>query len=243
MKKFKPILLIFMLLSLFTSCEPYQATINIVPNASNSTNYYEVSFITNGGSSVSSRKVDKFEEAPVTKRNGYIFDGWYLDEGLTTAAIFPMQVKNDMKLYAKWLKVYDSMSFVSASLKFMSDYDSSVVYYITPSGFDLDRLEAKEYSRMDITVSYDVYYRKDYDVLFDIGYIGSPRYEFKILNSDGYGKIKNDIETTKEVVHKTESYTAMLSDLRNNRLTLEFSTDNIQNVIHIYNIIVTFECY
>ena len=235
-----------MALLILASCEPYLATSNTVSTTTTSTtvvNYYDVTFVTNGGSSVSSKRVSELEEAPVTKRNGYVFDGWYLDEGLTTAAIFPMNVKNDMRLYAKWLKIYGQMSLTNASLKYMSDYNSSVTYYITPSGFDLDRLESKEYSKMQITVSYDVYYRKDYDVLFDVGYMGAPKYEFKILNVDGYGKIKYDLETTKESVHRTETYTVLLSNLRNNRLTLEFSTDNIQNIIYIKNIVVTFECY
>ena len=155
-----------------------------------------------------------------------------------------MQVNNDIRLYAKWLKVYDEFTCSNISLKNMSnDHSSSATYYITPPGFDLNRLESKGYSAIKITVSYDVYYRKDYDVLLDIGYLGAPKYDLKILNSDGYGTVKNKLETIQDSVHKTATFTILLSDLRTSSVTLNFSTENIQNIVYFKNIVVAYECY
>ena len=48
------------------------------------------------------------------------------------------------------------------------------MYDITPTGFDYDKLEKSGY-RIKIKVTYDVYYKKDYDVPFDVGYASLPK--------------------------------------------------------------------
>lgn len=66
-----------------------------------------VNFETNGGSSVNSQEVIKGSsiEKPVTPiKAEYIFDGWYLDSGLTQPVDgFPLTINSNTTLYAKWL--------------------------------------------------------------------------------------------------------------------------------------------
>ena len=138
------------------------------------------------------------------------------------------------------LKLEDERRCENCSIKFMdSDYNASATYYITPSGFELDKLDVKGY-RMQITVSYTVYYKKN--MLIDIGYLGSPKYELTILNSDGLGKQQTDLTTSKTEQTRSLTVTSAMADLKDQRLTLTFSTDNIQNVIYFKNIVVTYQC-
>lgn len=202
--------------------------------------YYTIKFDTNGGTSVQSKTIETLNYAPTTTREGYLFNGWYLDEGLTTAAIFPLSIDNDMTIYANWLKISDKSRCKDVSIKWDKDHDSSVLWYITPSGFDLDELSKREYN-LEITVTYKVYYEKDYDVLWDVGYVGSPKYEAFILNSDNVGVIKENLTTNLEADSRSMTYKIKTADLKHNSITLRFSTDNIQNIIYFEDIVVTYE--
>ncbi len=68
---------------------------------------YTVKFNTNGGIIVDSAKVmrGKVLEAPVTSRDGYVFDGWYEDSALTIPFDFNTPITKSFTLYAKWIKV------------------------------------------------------------------------------------------------------------------------------------------
>jgi uncharacterized repeat protein (TIGR02543 family) len=68
-------------------------------------NTYNVTFDSNGGTSVSSKKVDdglKLEEPTEPTKEDYIFKGWFLDEKFTEEFDFDSPIKTDLKLYAKW---------------------------------------------------------------------------------------------------------------------------------------------
>jgi uncharacterized repeat protein (TIGR02543 family) len=69
-----------------------------------------VSFVLNGGIGVSSSLSVAAGDAVnlggyVPTREGYVFDGWHLDEGLTQKAGDSIIVAADMSLYAKWTPV------------------------------------------------------------------------------------------------------------------------------------------
>ena len=144
------------------------------------------------------------------------------------------------KVDEKPLKLSDSLRCENCSITLFFDEDSSVGYSITPSGFDMEKLEKEGYL-MKITVTYDVYYKKEWDI--DLGYAGSPKYEISILNSYGYGKRDENLPTSKTTETRTFSLTARIVDIKDTRLTLRFSTDNIQNRIYFKNIKVTYRCY
>jgi uncharacterized repeat protein (TIGR02543 family) len=68
--------------------------------------HYVVKFESNGGNSIGQQKLQPLGKAsrptaPVY--DGYIFDDWYVDTGLTTLYDFDTSVDKDITLYAKWL--------------------------------------------------------------------------------------------------------------------------------------------
>lgn len=204
---------------------------------------YTVSFDSQGGSGVSNMRTDVLDEAPFTARENHLFCGWYRDANLTVPVVYPLSVEADMTLYAKWLRTSDVMSCRSTSIKYMdSNFDDSVLYSVNPPRFDLATLAAQGY-HIKIEVSYDVFYQKDYDVLWDIGYAGSPKYEVYIRNSDYIGVSQEDMPTTTSSRTRTISYSASAASLMNTNLYLNFSTNNIQNIIYFRNIEVTYTCY
>lgn len=138
------------------------------------------------------------------------------------------------------LKLKDTKRCENCSIKFSSSTSMSASYYITPENFEWDKLEEKGY-KMKITVTYDVYYDKDWNLGF--GYAGSPKYEISVINSDGMGKIDSDMSTKLTSQTRTISFSSKIVDLKGTKLILTFSTDNIQNIIHFKNIRIDYQCY
>ncbi len=204
---------------------------------------HTVSFISNGGTAVDTKKCSELLNAPNTTRNGYLFDGWFTDAYLKTPVVYPLKLTSDMQLYAKWIKLEDYKTCSNSSIKFLdSTKNSSVVYQITPTGFDFSTLAEKGY-KLKIEVEYDVYYKKDYDMIWDIGYLGSPLYEVSIYNSDKVGQFKENLPTQKNAQTRTITYTTDAENYQDTIIYLEFSTDNIQNIIYFKNIKVNYIAY
>ena len=123
---------------------------------------YTVNFETNGGTYISSIKTYMLDEAPITSKEGYLFDGWFYDATFTNGVTFPIELKSNVTIYARWLKIESKTTCSSTSIKFLSEINSNATYNISPNGFDMDRLEQLGYG-IKIEVTYDVYYKKDYD--------------------------------------------------------------------------------
>ena len=201
---------------------------------------FTVRFDTNGGTWVDSIITTNYiNYSPSTTKDNHVFDGWYYDLAFTNKATFPLCVKNSTTLYAKWIKTSYTATCNDRSIKDWGSNSSKISYDITPTGFDLKALEEKGY-KVSISVSYDVYYRKDYDVPFDVGYVGAPKYEIYLDNARGVGPYEEDIKATKSSVTKNISYTYPISAL--NDITLTFSTNNKQNIIYFENIKITYTC-
>ncbi len=67
---------------------------------------YTLSFDTGGGSDISSENYDKNEVVIVNKvpvKEGYVFEGWYLDKECTISAE-SVTITKDIVLYAKWVE-------------------------------------------------------------------------------------------------------------------------------------------
>ena len=202
-----------------------------------------VYFATNGGESLAPMRATTLNSPPTPKRSGYKFEGWYLDEQLTQSAVFPIKLTNDISLYAKWLKIYDAKRCKDTEIKLSTKYSAAASYAITPTGFNYSRLNELDYS-MTITVTYDVYYEKDYDVLWDIGYMGSPKYEVFLTGTDLSGDCDLNMSTSKTPQTRSISITVSANSLANQKeILLTFSTDNVQNIIYFENITVTYECH
>ncbi len=138
------------------------------------------------------------------------------------------------------LKLEDSVRCADCSIKFLSDQNMGTSYYITPEGFEWDKLEENGY-KMRVTVSYEVYYEQDRTL--DFGYAGSPKYEISVVNANGMGKLEQNLSTTTTPQARTLSFTSGIVDIKDTKLVLTFSTDTIQNIIYFKNITVRYECY
>lgn len=222
-------------------CLLYFCMICLVGCFMNSIVQYKVVFETNGGTHIDSIKTSTIKETPVTTKINYIFDGWYLDNQFTTVVVFPYQVNDNVTLYAKWLKVFDTTKCNAGEIKFLNSvYSSSISYNITPNTFNCDRLAELGYNYIEISVKYRVSYKKDYDMPFDIGYAGSPKYEFYILNAQGRGYGKENLPILKNYEYNEYSYNISFVNVKTSTYTLTFSTDNAQNIIYFDNILVTY---
>lgn len=73
-----------------------------------------ISFETNGGESLSSVKVPVSSESldlPTPVRNGYVFDGWYYDSGLSSKVDIKVIPEEDCTFYAKWTPQLVTVTF------------------------------------------------------------------------------------------------------------------------------------
>ena len=60
----------------------------------NLTNLYEVTFSTNGGTSIDSYRTDEIKETPFTSRAGFTFMGWHNQSDFSDDAIvFPLKIQ------------------------------------------------------------------------------------------------------------------------------------------------------
>ncbi|MBR6080173.1 MAG: InlB B-repeat-containing protein [Treponema sp.] len=78
--------------------------------------YHQVTFESNGGSSIFIQKVEngKTVDKPINpKKNGCEFIDWYTDGDFSTKFDFSIPITEDVKLYAKWETVYYTVTFES----------------------------------------------------------------------------------------------------------------------------------
>ena len=68
----------------------------------------ELSFEVNGGTAISAVSLDKKSEytLPTPSRDGYSFEGWYLNSDFSGDSITVINVEKDTKVYAKWVELY-----------------------------------------------------------------------------------------------------------------------------------------
>ena len=100
--KFRIIALLLAVVMMFTSCEFIN---NLLGNVEATT--YTVTFETDGGSQVDSQVVKEGEQVimpTAPTREGYIFEGWFSNSGLTVSYKFSSSVFENITLYAKWSK-------------------------------------------------------------------------------------------------------------------------------------------
>lgn len=74
-----------------------------------------VKFDTNGGSKIANIKVNKnktVSKPANPEKEGYKFDGWYSDKGLTKEYDFSEKVSKGFTLYAKWVEVTEDNAIV-----------------------------------------------------------------------------------------------------------------------------------
>ena len=202
-----------------------------------------IHFETNGGTKIDSIDLNYYEgPMPTTTKEDHTFLGWYLDPSLQTEVTYPFRPDGITTVYAKWIKTKITNKINDSNIKAKIAHKSEITCNISPDGLDLYALQTEGYT-IKITITYKVKYKKDYDVLLDIGYMGSPKYESYIKINNSSVIAKEDLGTSTEADERSLTYTAKASSFLNKNVKLEFSTDNIQNIIYFSDIIITYQCY
>ena len=193
---------------------------------------FDVEFITNGGSFIDSQKTNRLNSAPVTRKDKYILEGWYLDSKFTKKVTFPISLTQDTTLYAKWLLAEGTYLCEDNNSGFK---DATRRYgFIPTEALDIPRL-AEMGCKLSLTFTYDIRYVKDYDVVWDIGYAGAPEYDISILASDDLLKQYSGMSVNIMYDTRTISYTGWAREFIDKTLYVTIHTDNYQNEIYIKN--------
>ena len=209
----------------------------------NAPKYYQIYFETNGGNKISPITIGSQNVTlPNPTKENHTFEGWYLNPELTHQPTYPFTPSEDITLYAKWIKTKVVTTCTDSEIKMWLNNTPSIYYSITPNGLDLQALQTAGYY-ITVDITYKVHYKKTYDALFDIGYLGSPKYETYLKINDREVASKEDQGTSTSKDTRNISYTARAADFLNKNVKVEFSTNNIQNTIYFTDIVVTYECY
>lgn len=92
---------------------------------------WDVSFNSNLGSTVSTQTITNGQSAVAPTNptlEGYSFQGWYTDKGLTTAYDFSTAVTSDITLYAKWVGILAFTTVPTVSTNFASVAPSTYTF-------------------------------------------------------------------------------------------------------------------
>ena len=202
-----------------------------------------IHFETNGGSKIDSIDLNQYEGMmPIPSKEDHDFLGWYLDPGLNTAVTYPFRPDGINTVYAKWVKVRGNITHNNSVIEDWGDYKPQVTYIITPNGFDLQELQKNNYN-VKITASYKVYYEKDSNAIFDIGYLGAPQYQAYMYANTSIKNLQSEITPTTSKKLKEISISSTVENIIGQPISLQFLTENIQNKIHFEDIVVTYEFY
>ena len=99
----KIVLLSILVLLLFASCEVESAEGN-TPVIST----YTVRFVTDSDTVIEDETIEEGKSVyspSAPEKEGYVFDGWYVDSGFSKKFSFPSKVTEDITLYAKWIEI------------------------------------------------------------------------------------------------------------------------------------------
>ncbi len=136
------------------------------------------------------------------------------------------------------LKTDSVVTCENFSIKFSTSTDSTKAFAVAPQDLDWDALAEEGYKNVRITVHYKVRFEKQWNI--GLGYLGAPRYDVSILNSDGEGESLVAMETDTELKSKGISRTMSLEEVANKEITLTFTTTNLQNLISFEDITVEY---
>lgn len=177
----------------------------------------------------------------IPHKENHIFMGWYTDSTYVIPYDFSKPVTTSFKLYAGFALKTKTINYKDIKIKAMSStYENYKSFAISLDEFNYDYLEKKNLG-LQFKISYNVKYKKDYDVPFDIGYAGSPKYELALINSSSQAFGEENLTTTTSESEKCYTYNTPLNFSKDNLLALAFSTDNVQNVISISDIVIIVE--
>ncbi|VEU80125.1 InlB B-repeat-containing protein [Haploplasma axanthum] len=112
---------------------------------------YTVKFETNGGTNINDQEVlfgDTVDLSVITSRNGYDFAGWFTDKNLENEFNEEIEIKDNITLYAKWIKIEN---YFEGEFKFTgkTKFEDKKIYlefafYVLDEIIDLSTMAKKE---------------------------------------------------------------------------------------------------
>ncbi len=218
-------------------------------------NQYDIEFITNGGTNIDQLTFDYLENIIIEQeptREEYLFDGWYLDEGMQDAFDLELMPARNVTLYAKWrlnLGVNISDELIVNESEINDDvlhmdiddrFDVSISYKDTLTGNTIDRVEAEELikKRMSVTVIYDIsdgvvseHFEVRIDIKDDVSPIINGVQHQEIIVRDGYVEIdfnegiallNGKIIESGHRIYRVGNYDLVITDAAGNTTVSEF---------------------
>ena len=212
-------------------------------DSSDSGKAYTVSYNSNGGSTVSDIYTNQLTEAPIPLKEGQFFCGWYRDPELKSAVSYPFSVNKNMTLYAKWTNPTETVECEDSRVSYAPDdeYNYEAIYEAFPKTIDVEALAEQNYF-IKIEATYDVYYEKTFNAPFDIGYLGAPKHDVRIVDFDEKGVANKNLPTSTEPTSESISIVVSAKDLLKTKYFFMVETYNIQNLVHFTNVKIKFTC-
>lgn len=91
-------------------------------------NQYTMTFVTNGGTEISPITQDYGTAIHVsTTKEGYMFEAWCSDEGLTTSIDISKMPNANLTVYAKWAQMYEYFTIDNMTYVYYGTYPQTVV--------------------------------------------------------------------------------------------------------------------
>lgn len=101
---------------------------NITLYAKVEMNQYTMTFVTNGGTEISPITQDYGTAIHVsTTKEGYMFEAWCSDEGLTTSIDISKMPNANLTVYAKWVGMYEYFTIDNMTYVYYGTYPQTVV--------------------------------------------------------------------------------------------------------------------
>lgn len=101
---------------------------NITLYAKVEMNQYTMTFVTNGGTEISPITQDYGTAIHVsTTKEGYMFEAWCSDEGLTTSIDISKMSNANLTVYAKWVGMYEYFTIDNMTYVYYGTYPQTVV--------------------------------------------------------------------------------------------------------------------
>lgn len=207
-------------------------------------NYYTINFETNSGTKINPIKIKENEylnNIPETTRKDCIIENWYTDANFQNPIELPIRINSNLTLYAKWLMIFEIKSLKACIIDSWNNIDKAT-YIFKPELIQFDELLKKSYSTIEIKILFNVYYEQTFDAPLNIGYFGAPKFETYLKTTTGTLEFKEDIATTQSPKQYSLYYTGKITSIKDKPLSIEFSSNNIQNILYFDNITVTFQC-
>ncbi len=160
---------------------------------------YTITFDTNGGTEIASITINKdscIQNLSAPTKDGYVFDGWYLDKSFTTVFNTTTKITSNLTLYAKW----DAKAAAGEVVSSLSGYAEGLYakFSETEPSSSAIKVEVRKSSETSWTRVDNELIQRESDSLARVDVLGlsAGLYDLKITNSEGKCETRTNIQVT-----------------------------------------------